>query len=411
MGRVLVIGGGAAGMMCAVSAADNGHQVTVLEQNEKLGKKIYITGKGRCNVTNNTDVEDLLTHTVRNPRFLYSAYYSFDSQRMMEFLEQEGLRLKTERGNRVFPVSDHSSDVIRTMEKAMERRGVTVCLHTRVLELVVENGVCCGVLCQERSGGKKSLTADAVVVATGGISYPTTGATGDGYQFARSTGHELVKPSPSLVPFEIEESFCQRLQGLSLKNVSLRLMEGKRTLYEEQGEMLFTHYGISGPLVLTASCYASGLSGKQKVLLDLKPALSEKQLDERILRDFADNRNKSFKNSLSKLAPSKLVPVLVDLSGIEPDKPVNAVTREERRCLVLLFKEMEMTVAGLRGFSEAIITRGGVSVRDVNPGTMESKKTPGLYFAGEVLDLDAVTGGYNLQIAWSTGYLAGQGIG
>lgn len=411
MGRVLVIGGGAAGMMCAVSAADSGHQVTVLEQNEKLGKKIYITGKGRCNVTNNTDVEDLLTHTVRNPRFLYSAYYSFDSQRMMEFLEQEGLRLKTERGNRVFPVSDHSSDVIRTMEKAMARRGVTVCLHTRVLELVVENGVCCGVLCQEQLGGKKSLTADAVVVATGGISYPTTGATGDGYQFARSTGHELVKTSPSLVPFEIEESFCQRLQGLSLKNVSLRLIEGKRTLYEEQGEMLFTHYGISGPLVLTASCYASGVSGKQKVLLDLKPALSEKQLDERILRDFADNRNKSFKNSLSKLAPSKLVPVLVDLSGIEPDKPVNAVTREERRRLVLLFKEMEMTVAGLRGFSEAIITRGGVSVRDVNPGTMESKKTPGLYFAGEVLDLDAVTGGYNLQIAWSTGYLAGQGIG
>lgn len=410
MGRVLIIGGGAAGMMSAISAADSGHQVTVLEQNEKLGKKIYITGKGRCNVTNNTDVDDLLCHTVRNSRFLYSAYYSFDSRMMMDFLEQEGLRLKTERGNRVFPVSDHSSDVIRTLEKAMTRRGVTVRLHTQVLEIKEENGVCCGVLCRDSSGKKISLTADAVVVATGGLSYPTTGSAGDGYRFAVGTGHELVKASPSLVPFEIEEDFCRRLQGLSLRNVTLRLTEGKRTLYEEQGEMLFTHYGISGPLVLTASCYASGLPGRQKVLLDLKPALSEKQLDERILRDFADSTNKSFKNSLSRLAPSKLAPVLVDLSGIDPDKPVNAVTREERKRLVALFKGIEMTVAGLRGFSEAIITRGGVSVRDVNPGTMESKKMPHLYFAGEVLDVDAVTGGYNLQIAWSTGYLAGQGI-
>lgn len=410
MGRVIVVGGGAAGMMCAVSAADCGHQVILLEQNEKLGKKVYITGKGRCNVTNDSDVENLLEHTMRNPRFLYSAFYSFDSRRMMEFLESEGLRLKTERGNRVFPVSDHSSDVIRTMERALLRRGVQICLSTRALELLQQDGRCSGVLCQERTGEKRTLTADAVVVATGGISYPSTGATGDGYRFARDTGHCVEPTSPCLVPFAIREEFCRRLQGLALKNVSLKLLKGQKTLYEEQGEMLFTHFGISGPLVLTASCYISDKQQDLRVLLDLKPALSEKQLDERILRDFSGCKNSHFKNSLSKLLPSKLIPVIVELSGICPDRRVNEVTREERRRLVTLCKGMELNVSGLRGYNEAIITRGGVSVRDVDPGTMASKRLPGLYFAGEVLDLDAATGGYNLQIAWSTGYLAGISI-
>ncbi len=405
MSRVIVVGGGAAGMMCAVSAADCGHQVILLEQNEKLGKKLYITGKGRCNVTNDTDVEGLLQHTVRNPRFLYSAYYSFDSQRMMGFLEQEGLRLKTERGGRVFPVSDHSSDVIRTLERALKRRGVQICLRTKVLGLLEQDGTCCGVLCRGRR-----IAADAVVAATGGLSYPSTGSTGDGYRFAGDLGHEIIPTFPSLVPLEVEEGSCRRLQGLSLKNVSLKLLDGDKTLYEGQGEMLFTHFGISGPLVLTASCYMPAGPGRRRAVIDMKPALTRKQLDERILRDFAERQNHYFKNSLSKLVPSKMIPVIVELSGISPEKPVHEITRQERERLVAVLKGIEMTVTGPRDFAEAVITRGGVSVRDVTPQTMESKKIPGLYFAGEVLDLDAVTGGYNLQIAWSTGYLAGLSV-
>lgn len=411
MSKVVVIGGGAAGMMCAVAAADSGHQVTLVEKNEKLGKKVYITGKGRCNVTNNSDVENLRNHTVTNGKFLYSAFYSFDSQRMMDFLQQEGLKLKTERGNRVFPESDHSSDVIRTMEKAMKKRGVVILLHTKALELVESEGRCCGVLCRKQEGFQETLMADAVVVATGGVSYPSTGSTGDGYRFARDTGHKIKETFPSLVPMEIKEEFPKRLQGLSLKNVSLKLFCGKKELYQEQGEMLFTHFGVSGPLVLTASCFASGRKQELALQLDLKPALSPKQLDERILRDFAECKNSYFKNSLGKLLPAKMIPVIVELSGIDPEKLVNEVTREERGRLVSLLKGIPMTVGNLRGYNEAIITRGGVSVKDVNPATMESKILPGLYFAGEVLDLDAMTGGYNLQIAWSTGYLAGISIG
>ena len=360
-------------MMASIAAADQGHQVTLLEKNEKLGKKVFITGKGRCNITNDSDVENLLQHTIRNPRFLYSAFYTFDSSRMMEFLESEGLRIKTERGNRVFPLSDHSSDVIKTLEKAMKKRGVTIRLHTKVLEILVQDGRCCGVVVQKTQGGtKETLSADAVIAATGGVSYPSTGSTGDGLRFAKELGHRIVDVMPSLVPFEIREDFCQRMQGLSLKNVSLKMLKGKKVRYEELGEM---------------------------------------QLDERILRDFSLNKNSYFKNSLGKLLPSKMIPVIVELSGIEPEKPVNEVTKEERRKLVILLKHLEMHVSGLRGFNEAIITRGGVNVKDIDPGTMESKKVPGLYFAGEVLDLDAVTGGYNLQIAWSTGYLAGLSAG
>lgn len=409
MSKVIVIGGGAAGMMAAISSAECGHQVLLLEKNEKLGKKIYITGKGRCNITNDSDVENLLQHTMRNPKFLYSAYYTFDSRRMIDFLEQEGLAVKTERGNRVFPVSDHSSDVIRTLEQAMRRRGVKIRLHTEVKEILTCGERCSGVLVQT-GGTSKEYSADAVIIATGGLSYASTGSTGDGYRFARQTGHRITETTPSLVPFCIKEDFVKILQGLSLKNVSLTVSDGKRELFCEQGEMLFTHFGISGPLVLSASSVIAGKKLPVQVALDLKPALSEKQLDERILRDFAGCKNSHFKNSLNKLLPAKMVPVLVSLSGIDPDKPVNEVTKEERQRLVHLFKELPMTVEALRGYNEAVITRGGVSVKDVSPATMESKHLSGLYFAGEVLDLDAVTGGYNLQIAWSTGYLAGISI-
>ena len=396
-------------MMAAISAAESGHHVMLLEKNEKLGKKLFITGKGRCNVTNDSEVDNLLRHTVRNPKFLYSAYYTFPGQSMMAFLEQEGLPLKTERGNRVFPVSDRSSDVIRTLQRALEKRGVRIFLHTEVNGLITENGCCCGVVCH--IGKKREVyRADAVVLATGGLSYPSTGSTGDGYRMAEQTGHRLSQCSPSLVPFVIREDWVKTLQGLSLRNVSLRLESAKKVLYEEQGEMLFTHFGISGPLVLSASSYAAGRDTELTAVLDMKPALSAQQLDDRILRDFADCRNGFFRNSLNKLLPAKMIPVVIKCSGIPPEKRVHDVTRQERQRLVQVLKGLTMTVAGLRGYQEAIITRGGVDVRDVNPGTMESRKLPGLFFAGEVLDADAVTGGYNLQIAWSTGYLAGLSI-
>jgi hypothetical protein len=407
MSKVIVVGGGPAGMMCAIGAAETGHEVVLLEQNEKLGKKLFITGKGRCNITNDSDVENLLQHTVRNPRFLYSAFYGFDSRSMMDFLEREGLAIKTERGNRVFPASDHSYDVIKTLEKAMKKRGVTVLLQTKVKKLLVTADVCQGVICQNADGQEQKMIADSIVVATGGLSYPSTGSTGDGYRFGKDTGHALVGTNPSLVPFEIKEDFCARLQGLSLKNVSLTLTQGGKKVYSEQGEMLFTHFGISGPLVLTASCYLKDFPQTYGISLDLKPALSPKQLDDRILRDFSACKNSHFKNSLSGLLPSKLIPVVVERSGIAPDKQVNEITREERKRLVTLLKSFDMTLSGVRGYNEAIITRGGISVKDINAATMESKKVKGLFFAGEVLDLDAVTGGYNLQIAWSTGYLAG----
>lgn len=422
-------------MMAAATAADLGHQVTLLEQNEKLGKKLYITGKGRCNVTNNSDVENLLAHVVSNPKFLYSAFYSFDSSRLIDFLESEGLALKTERGNRVFPASDKSSDVIRTLQNVLKKRGVTVELHTKVTGLRLrkqnvspEHYASDGRSPHEKSAGtgsasispkiagvdiqqggkKRSLTADAVIVATGGISYPSTGSTGDGYRFAQDTGHKLVPCSPSLVPITVRESYCMELQGLSLRNVMFRVFRNQKCLYAEQGEMLFTHFGISGPLVLSASSIFNDRTMQGlRMEIDLKPALPVEQLDERLLRDFAERKNYQFKNSLSRLLPAKLIPVIVGLSQIDPEKRVNEVTKQERQQLLKLIKGFPLTPTGLRGYNEAIITKGGVSVRDVNPATMESRHCQGLYFAGEVLDLDALTGGYNLQIAWSTGYLAG----
>lgn len=419
--KVIVAGGGPAGMMAAVSAADLGHQVTLLEQNEKLGKKLYITGKGRCNVTNDSDVENLLEHVVSNPKFLYSAFYSFDSSRMMDFLESEGLALKTERGNRVFPLSDKSSDVIRTMQNALKRRRVSVELHTKVIGPLIqeqnvssEHGMSAkitGVEIQQR-GQKRILPADAVIVATGGISYPSTGSTGDGYRFAQETGHKLVSCSPSLVPIIIRESYCKDLQGLSLRNVMLRVFRDQKCLFAEQGEMLFTHFGVSGPLILSASSQVGKILLKKELSMeiDLKPALTEEQLDQRLLREFEANKNKQFKNVLNSLLPAKMRPVVQELCEISQEKKVNEITREGRSGLLKVLKQFPVTLTGLKDFNEAIITKGGVSVKEVNPSTMESKIVSGLYFAGEILDLDALTGGYNLQIAWSTGHLAGSSI-
>lgn len=406
--KCIVIGGGAAGMLAALAAAGDGMDVELLEKNEKLGKKIYITGKGRCNVTNDCEPDTFFANVVSNPKFLYSAFYTFDPSRIMELLQENGCALKVERGNRVFPVSDHSSDVIRTLQKALQNNNVKISLNTEVKSLLIKDGICCGV---ELSSGQKKQ-ADAVVVATGGISYASTGSTGDGYRFAAQTGHKMTETKPALVPFTVKESWPLSLQGLALKNVEVTLMDGKKQIYSGFGEMLFTHFGISGPLILSASSYyAKKYYGKEvQLFLDLKPALTKEQLDKRILRDFEEKQNKQFKNALDGLLPSKMIPVIIQLTQIPQDKFIHDVTREERMTLVELLKKLPLTVTGTRPFSEAIITQGGVSVKDVNPSTMESKVTPNLYFAGEVLDLDALTGGFNLQIAWSCGYLAGTSI-
>ena len=407
MSKVIIIGGGAAGMAAAIGAAQSGHSVAVYEKNEKLGKKVYITGKGRCNVTNACDTEDLFANMVTNGKFLYSAIYGFTNFDIMELLESAGCKLKTERGNRVFPVSDKSSDVIFALERVMKSLHVEIHLNEPVKDLICEDGRCKGILL-ENSG--KRVMADAVIVATGGISYPATGSTGDGYRFAREAGHTVTALSPALVPFLCAEEDVRSLQGLSLKNIEVTVYDEKKVLWKEFGEMLFTHFGVSGPVVLSASSYAAKRIKLHplRMDIDLKPALSREQLDARILRDFDEVKNKQFKNSLAKLFPAKLIPVIVERSGIDPDKQVNEVTVKERARLVELTKEFQVTLTGLRGYNEAIITQGGISVKEVDPSTMESKKMPGLYFAGEVLDLDGVTGGFNLQIAWSTGMLAGR---
>lgn len=409
MSNVIVVGGGAAGMMAAVFAARNGQNVQLLEKNEKLGKKLFITGKGRCNITNAADIEDLFTAVISNPKFLYSGFYSFTNQQVVDFFEELGVKTKVERGERVFPVSDHSSDVIAAFSRELKSLGVSVSLHTEVKELLCEQDKVCGVLL---TNGKK-MKADAVIVATGGISYPSTGSTGDGYRFAREAGHKVTELLPSLVPMEVRQWYAKELQGLSLRNIEIRITDGKKKLYEEFGEMLFTHYGVTGPVILSASSVVGKTLRKKELTLhiDLKPALSEEQLDKRILREFDANHNKQYKNSIDSLFPAKLKPVMIELSEIEPEKKVNEITKEERQRLVHLIKDFTMTLTGLRGYNEAIITKGGVSVKEIDPGTMESKIIKGLYFAGEVLDLDAVTGGYNLQIAWSTGYLAGINAG
>lgn len=413
MSVVAVIGGGAAGMMAAVSAAEEGRRVVLYEKNEKLGKKLFITGKGRCNVTNACGTEELFGGVVSNAKFLYSAFYGFDNRQAMQFFEDAGCPLKVERGNRVFPVSDHSSDVIKALKKRLDELQVTVCLNTTILKVLVEKTEEGVKVRGVRLASGKEERADAVIVATGGISYAATGSTGDGYRFAEQTGHSLTERRPSLVPLEAEESFCKDLMGLSLKNVEVALTYKNKELYRDFGEMLFTHFGVSGPLILSASSrYVQKAYGEKAALsIDLKPALSMEQLDKRLLREFEANKNKAFKNALGSLFPAKLIPVMITLSGIAADKRVNEITKEERKQFAALIKSLPLTITGCRGFDEAVITMGGVSVKDVNPSTMESKKVQGLFFAGEVLDLDAVTGGFNLQIAWSTGYLAGKGAG
>ena len=411
MSKVIVVGGGAAGMMAAIAAAENQNDVFLFEKNEKLGKKLFITGKGRCNITNACDMEDLMKQIVTNPRFLYSAFHTFDNQAVMDFLERIGLEIKTERGMRVFPQSDHSSDVIKVLQRYMEQLGVHIHLNTEVKNIVEEEGKFKYIVCGSKN---EKIYADACIVATGGLSYQSTGSTGDGYRFAKQLGHTVTKLSPSLVALNMKEEFAPRLMGLTLKNVELKLMQGKKLLYSDMGEMLFTHFGISGPLVLSASSYTAEevLKGHElpTVQIDLKPALTEEMLDARLLFDFEEAKNKSFKNALDKLLPQRMIEVIVELSGIDPDKKVNAISKEERRQLGWLLKHLTMHVSGLRDYKEAVITKGGISVKEIVPSTMESKLVSGLYFVGEVLDVDAMTGGFNLQIAWSTGYAAGSSI-
>lgn len=409
MSKVAVVGGGAAGMMAAVFAARNENEVYLYEKNEKLGKKLFITGKGRCNLTNTADMEELFAAVVSNPKFLYSSFYSFTNEQTIAFFEELGVKTKVERGGRVFPVSDHSSDVIRGLERELNRLGVHIVLNTEVKELLAVNGSVRGLLL---ASGKRT-DADAVIVAAGGLSYPSTGSTGDGYRMAESCGHKITPLSPALVPMEVKEWYAKELMGLSLRNIGITITDGSKKLSQDFGEMLFTHYGVSGPVILSASSITgSRLKEKELTLhIDLKPALTKEQLDKRVLREFESNHNRQFKNAVAGLFPAKLLPVMVDLSGIPEEKRVNEITKEERKKFTDLIKDFTMTLTGLRSYSEAIITRGGISVKEIDPGTMESKLIKGLFFAGEVLDLDAVTGGFNLQIAWSTGFLAGAHAG
>ena len=413
MSHVIVVGGGAAGMFAAIAAAKNGHQVTLYEKNEKLGKKIFITGKGRCNITNAADMEELFDAVVTNSKFLYSSFYGYTNQNVIDFFEDAGVPVKIERGNRVFPISDHSSDVIRTLEREMKKVGVKVCLNTEVKSVEAEKDKFNKVVLKDTT----TQAADACIVATGGLSYRSTGSTGDGFRFAENVGHKVTQCYPSLVPMETKEPWICELQGLSLRNVEAKILDGKKELYKDFGEMLFTHFGVSGPLIISASSYVGkkfmDKNGQKKELtleIDLKPALTEEQLDQRVLRDFEENHNRQFKNAITKLFPTKLIPVMLELGGIDPEKKVNSIEKEERKQFVHLIKHFRMTLTGLRGYLEAIITKGGVNVKEIDPGTMESKLVKGLYFAGEVLDLDALTGGFNLQIAWSTGYAAGNAI-
>lgn len=413
MSKVLIIGGGAAGMMAGVFAARNHHEVHILEKNEKLGKKVFITGKGRCNVANACDTEELFLAVMSNPKFLYSGFYSFGPQDVMNFFEEAGVPLKVERGNRVFPQSDHSSDIIRALERELKKAGAKVHLHTTVKEIVKkpEAEKVTGVILEDGT----FMEGDAVIVATGGFSYQSTGSTGDGYRFARELGLKVTDISPSLVPLKTKEDYIPKLQGLSLKNTELTIKNGKKVLYEDFGEMMFTHFGVTGPMILSASAHigtklAKAENGELCAYLDLKPALTKEQLDARILREFETGQNKQFKNVIGVLFPSSLTPVMLELGGIPAEKKIHDISREERQHFVDLVKAFPFTITGMGEFKEAIITKGGVSVKEINPGTMESKKISGLYFAGEVLDLDAVTGGYNLQIAWSTAYLAAQAI-
>ncbi|HAT4352908.1 TPA: NAD(P)/FAD-dependent oxidoreductase [Clostridium perfringens] len=406
MAKVIVIGAGPAGMMAAISAAEN-HEVILLEGNERIGKKLFITGKGRCNVTNAKDISEFFDFIPGNPHFLYSALYTYTNIDVMNFFENAGVKLKVERGSRVFPNSDKSSDIISGLSRGLNEAGVDLRLHSKVKNVIFNNNKIEAVILENGS----KVKGDYFIITTGGKSYPLTGSTGIGFDLAKKMGHTIVEPKPSLVPIEIEESWVRELQGLSLRNIELKIKNKKnsKVVYSGQGEMLFTHFGISGPLVLSGSRFIKD-GERFEISLDLKPALEEKQLDLRIQKDFKKNLNNDFKNSLDELLPKKLIPVIIELSKIDENKKVNSITKEERRTLLNLLKNLTFTVKGLRDISEAIVTAGGVSTKEIDPSTMQSKIVDNLYFAGEVIDVDAFTGGYNVQIALSTGYLAGKSI-
>ena len=426
--RIIVIGGGAAGMMAAAAAAEEGAEVTLLEKNDRLGKKIYITGKGRCNVTNACGREEFFTHVFRNPRFLYSAFGRFSNEDMVAFVEAHGTRLKTERGQRVFPVSDHASDIIKALKKALDEAGVRVITGAQAEKLQMKNGAVTGVVCtladEAGKAVRKTLQADCVIVATGGLSYPGTGSTGDGYRFAEEAGHRVTPREPSLVPLNarFEKPLSDRyspksLMGLSLKNVGIRVEQGGRKITEDFGEMMFTHFGVTGPVILSASALlgdalkeeAVSAKGPVRLHLDLKPALSEEQLEARFLRESAGNGAKQLDTFLGGWLPKALIPVVLGQAGIGAAQKTGTVKKEQRDALIKALKDLPLVITGLRGYEEAVVTRGGVDVKEIDPKTMASKKVRGLYFAGEVLDLDGTTGGFNLQIAWSTGRAAGKG--
>ncbi|MHB8130549.1 MAG: BaiN/RdsA family NAD(P)/FAD-dependent oxidoreductase [Mobilitalea sp.] len=410
MSKVYVVGGGAAGMLSAIVAARNGHKVVLLEKNEKLGKKLFITGKGRCNLTNACDRDTFFEQVVTNPKFLFRAFHTFSNYDTMNFFEELGLTIKTERGNRVFPESDKSSDVIAVLKRELERQSVTIRYQSEITQILTKDGSFYGL---RLKGSTEDLLGDCVIIATGGLSYPLTGSTGAGFNFAKAMGHTITDLYPSLVPIHVKESFVKELMGLSLKNIEVVITCGGKQIYRDFGELLFTHFGVSGPVILSASSYIVPYLKKQEKLqisIDLKPALTNEQLDARILRDFEEFKNKQFKNSLDQLLPNKLIDVIIRLSLIDPEKKVNSITKEERLRLVDLLKNFTLQITQLSDYNQAVVTKGGINVKEVNPSTMESKLVKNVYFAGEVLDLDALTGGFNLQIAWSTAYLAGLSV-
>ena len=412
--KVIVIGGGPAGMMSAISSAESGNDVTIIEKMQSLGRKLLITGKGRCNITSSLDMDEFIKNIPGNGMFLYSAFKNYTNQDIIKLLKEEGLEVKEERGNRIFPVTDKSLDVLKCFEKKLKSLNVNIILNTKVKEILVEDNIVKGVKTE-----KEIINADKIILATGGKSYPLTGSTGDGYVMAQKLGHTITKINPSLVPLEtFDKETCKNLQGLSLKNVQIELIDKNKNkvIYEDFGEMLFTHFGVSGPTILSSSAHLVRYKNIQQLFnenkislkIDFKPALSEEKLNDRILRDFNEEKNKMFRNSLDKLLPQKLIPIIIKISGIEPNKKVNEITKIERKNLVKLLKNFEITIKGFRSIDEAIITSGGIKIKEINPKTMESKIIKGLYFAGEIIDVDAYTGGFNLQIAYSTGYTAGK---
>ncbi len=401
--NVLVIGAGPAGMLAAATAANNGHAVTMLEQNEKLGKKLFITGKGRCNLTNDCDRDVFFLNIPRNPKFLFSAYAACNPQDVMTLFEELGVPLKVERGNRVFPQSDKSSDIIRAMDRYLKRTGVLVRFNTKVDGLLVTEGRIAGV----RLSSGETLPANSVILASGGASYPATGSRGDGYRFLSALGHSILPPRPALVPLETKENWPGTLSGLTLKNVRLKAVQKGNVVFEELGELLFAHFGVTGPLILSASSRIADAPEGTSLFIDLKPGLIPEQLERRLMRDLDAAKQKTVKNAFSGLLPARLLPVVLEIAGIEQEQPAAAFTKQQRKALVSALKALPLTVAATRPLTEAIITRGGVNTREVKPGTMESKLVSGLYICGEALDVDGYTGGFNLQIAWSTGYLAG----